>query len=185
MLVMLARNWWVFLLRGLVAVIFGVLAIVWPEITLLTLIALFGVYALVDGIFAIVAGISSYGEHERWWAILLAGLAGILFGGLTLFWPRVTATVLVYFIAAWAVVTGIFTVLGAIQLRRVIRGEGWLILSGILSIVFGIFLFVYPGASALGMVLLIGAYAIVFGIIEIILAFRLRRLGKEIEKTFP
>lgn len=183
MLFMLARNWWVFLLRGLLAVIFGILAIVWPEVSLLTLITLFGAFALVDGIFSVVVGISSYGEHERWWAILLAGLAGIIFGGLTLFWPEVTTTVLVYFIAAWAVVTGLFTVLGAIQLRRVIRGEGWLILSGILSIVFGIFLFVYPGASALGLILLIGAYAIVFGITEIMLAFRLRRLRNEVEKA--
>jgi uncharacterized membrane protein HdeD (DUF308 family) len=179
MLAMLSRNWWAFALRGLLAIIFGVLALIWPGATLLTLVLLFGAYTLVDGIFAVIAGIRSYGSNERWWAVLLEGLAGILIGLLTFFWPGVTAFVLLYFIAAWAIVTGILEIIAAIRLREVITGEGWMILSGILSVLFGVLLFVFPSAGALSLVWLIGAYAIVFGVVLLILAFRLRGLRGE------
>jgi uncharacterized membrane protein HdeD (DUF308 family) len=110
MLTMLARNWWVVALRGLFAIVFGILAIVWPSLTLLVLITLFGAYALADGIFAVIAGIASYGRNERWWAMLLEGIAGIILGVLTFLWPGTTALVLVYFIAAWAMITGVFEI---------------------------------------------------------------------------
>jgi uncharacterized membrane protein HdeD (DUF308 family) len=176
MLAMLARNWWALALRGVFAIIFGILALIWPGLTLLVLIALFGAYALVDGIFAVVAGIASYGHNERWWAVLLEGVAGIILGVLTFFWPGTTALVLVYFIAAWALITGIFEIVAAIRLRKEIEGEWMMILSGIISIILGLFLVVAPGAGALGLTWVIGAYAIVFGILMIILAFRLRKL---------
>ena len=179
MLTMLARNWWVVALRGLFAVIFGVLAIVWPGLTLLVLITLFGAYALVDGIFAVIAGIASYGRNERWWAVLLEGIAGIILGVLTFLWPGTTALVLVYFIAAWALITGVFEIAAAIRLRKEIEGEWMMVLSGILSIIFGAFLIVAPGAGALGLTLVIGVYAIVWGILLIILAFRLRKLPRD------
>lgn len=179
MLPLLIRNWWGFALRGLIAILFGIVALVWPGITLTVLIYLFGAYVLVDGIFAIIAGVASRETNERWWALLLEGLAGIIFGLLTFFWPGVTALVLLYFIAAWAILTGIFEIITAIRLRREIRGEGWMILSGVLSILLGIVLFVYPGASAISLIWLIGAYAIVFGIVMIILAFRLRGMRNE------
>ena len=108
MLGMLARYWWALALRGVLAIIFGALALIWPGLTLFVLIALFGAYALVDGIFAVIAGIASYGRNERWWAMLLEGIAGIILGLLTFFYPGITALVLVYFIAAWALITGIF-----------------------------------------------------------------------------
>jgi uncharacterized membrane protein HdeD (DUF308 family) len=143
------------------------------------LITLFGAYALVDGIFAVIAGIASYGRNERWWAVLLEGIAGIILGVLTFLWPGTTALVLVYFIAAWALITGIFEIAAAIRLRKEIEGEWMMILSGIVSIIFGVFLIVAPGAGALGLTLVIGAYAIVFGILFIILAFRLRSLPRK------
>jgi uncharacterized membrane protein HdeD (DUF308 family) len=179
MLAMLARNWWVFALRGLLAIIFGVLAFIWPGLTLLTLVLLFGVYALVDGVFAVVSGIASYGRNERWWAVLLGGVAGIVIGLLTFFWPGTTALALLYFIAAWALVTGILQIVAAIQLRRVITNEWMMILNGIASIIFSVLLFIFPGAGALSLLWLIGAYAIVFGILLIILAFRLRGSQRE------
>lgn len=176
MLTMLARNWWVFLIRGILAILFGILALVWPGITLTSLVLIFGAYALVDGIFSVIAGISSYGENKRWWAELLEGLAGILFGILAIIWPGMTALVLLYFIAAWALVTGVLEIAAAIQLRREIENEWILILAGILSIIFGVLLFLFPGAGALGLVTVIGIYAIIFGVAQIVLAFRLRGL---------
>ena len=144
---------------------------------------MFGAYALVDGIFAVFAGIASVDDFDRWWAVLLEGIVGIVIGLLTFFWPNITALVLLYFIAAWALITGIFEIVAAIQFRRVITGEWMLILGGLLSIIFGILLFVFPAAGAVSVVWMIGIYAIVFGISEIVFAFRLRGLRREIEKA--
>lgn len=174
MLTMLARNWWMFALRGAIAIIFGILALIWPALTLLTLVTLFGAFTLVDGIFAVISGITSYGKNERWWAVLINGIIGILIGLITFIWPGMTAIVLVYFIAAWAVVTGILEIVAAIQLRRVITGEWVMILAGAASIIFGILLAIFPGAGALSLVWMIGIYAVFLGILLIVLAFRLR-----------
>jgi uncharacterized membrane protein HdeD (DUF308 family) len=144
MLEKFSRNWWMFAVRGVVAIIFGVVAFARPEQALQALVLVFGAYALVDGIFAMFAGIASRGYFERWWAVLLEGVVGVVIGLLTFFWPNITALVLVYFIAAWALITGIFEIVAAIQLRRVITGEWMLILGGLLSILFGVLLFVFP-----------------------------------------
>jgi uncharacterized membrane protein HdeD (DUF308 family) len=181
MLEKFSRNWWLYVVRGVVAVIFGILALIWPGLALQVLALVFGAYALADGIFAVIAGISSRGYFDQWWAVLLEGLAGILIGVLTFFWPNITALVLLYFIAAWALITGIFEIVTAIQLRRVITNEWMYILGGLLSILFGVLLFVFPGTGALSVIWLIAIYAIVFGISEIILAFRLRSMGRELE----
>lgn len=179
MLSAMARNWWVFLIRGILAILFGILAIIWPLATVGALVLIFGAYALVDGIFDVIAGLSSIGENKRWWVLLLEGLVGIAVGLMTFFWPSVTAIILLYFIAAWAIVTGILEIIAAIQLRRVITGEWFMILAGIVSVLFGLYLFIFPGAGALSVVFIIGAYAILFGILLIILAFRLRSLANE------
>jgi uncharacterized membrane protein HdeD (DUF308 family) len=177
------RHWWVFALRGLFAIIFGVLALVWPETTLMALVLLFGAYALVDGIFAVVFGLASSGDNERWWATLLEGVVGIIIGLLTFFWPGATTLAFLYLIAAWALVTGILEIVAAIQLRQLITNEWLMILSGILSIIFAVLLVVFPGAGALSLVWLIGAYAIFFGILLISFAFRLRGLWDQAERT--
>jgi uncharacterized membrane protein HdeD (DUF308 family) len=150
---------------------------------MLALVLVFGAYALVDGIFAVFAGIASRRYFERWWVVLLEGLVGIVIGLLAFFWPNITALVLLYLIAAWALITGILEIVAAIQFRRVITGEWAMILSGLLSILFGILLFVFPGAGAVSVIWVIGIYAFVFGISEIIFAFRLRGLRREIEKA--
>lgn len=140
----------------------------------------FGAYALVDGVFGVINGISSYGERERWWVILLEGLAGIVVGIMTLVWPGITALTLLYLIAAWAVITGVMEIVAAIQLRRAIEGEWMMVLSGIASIIFGIILFIFPGEGALGLTWLIGIYAIIFGVTLIVLAFRLRGMRGQV-----
>lgn len=171
MLHLLAKNWWALLIRGLVAIAFGILTFMWPGLTLIYLVYLFGFYALFDGIFNLVASFRTPGEH---WAFILEGILGIVAAFLTFFWPGITAIVLLYVIAFWAILTGIFEIVGGVRLRHVIRNEFWLILMGILSILFGAFILIAPGAGALAIVIWIGAYALVFGVMMVILSVRLR-----------
>ncbi len=170
----LARNWWTLALRGLLAILFGLAAFAWPGITLAVLVLLFGAYALVDGVFAIVAAVRTAERRGHWWVLLLEGLAGITAGILTFLWPGITAFVLLYLIAAWAIVTGVLEIIAAVRLRREIEGEWLLALSGVASVVFGLLLAVFPGAGALAVVWIIGAYALVFGLLLVALGFRLR-----------
>ena len=171
----LSRNWWALALRGLAAIVFGILAFVWPGITLWALILLFGAYMLVDGVFAIVAAVRVAGEAARWWLLLVEGILGVLAGIVAFVWPGLTALALLYFVAAWAIVTGIFEIVGAIRLRLEIEGEWALILGGALSVLFGVLLVVVgPGVGLLSLVWLIGVYAVAFGVLLLILAFRVR-----------
>jgi len=183
MLEKITHNWWLYAVRGLVAVIFGILAFTQPQQALQALVLMFGAFALVDGTFAVFAGIASHRYFERWWAVLLEGVAGVVIGLLTFFWPNITALALLYFIGAWALITGIFEIVAAIQLRRVITGEWMLILGGLLSIVFSVVLFVFPAAGAVSVIWMIGIYAVFFGISEMIFAFRLHGLRREFEKA--
>ena len=174
MLHALARNWWLLLLRGIAAIIFGVLTFVWPGITLLTLVLLYGAYALVDGVLAILAAITGDAPAPRWW-LAIVGLLGILVGILTLAWPGITALVLLLFIAGWAIATGILQIVGAVRLRKEIDNEWLLIASGVLSVIFGLILVVQPGAGALALLYVIGFYAVLYGILLVGLSLRLRR----------
>jgi uncharacterized membrane protein HdeD (DUF308 family) len=170
----LARNWWAILIRGIVAILFGLCAFFIPGAALWALIILFGAYCLVDGVFAIVASVRAAQAHERWGQLLFAGIVGVIVAAITWFYPGLTALALLYVIAAWAIVTGVLEIVAAFQLRRQITGEFWWILAGLLSIVFGLFLVWQPGAGALAVIWVIGVYAIVFGIFLLGLAFRLR-----------
>jgi uncharacterized membrane protein HdeD (DUF308 family) len=170
------EHWWAFAVRGVAAIIFGILAFIWPGVTLAVLVLLWGAYALVDGVFALIGAFRT-GQGDRW-LLIIEGVAGILAGILTFIWPGLTALVLVYIIAAWALVTGVLEIIAAIRLRRVIQNEWLLILSGIVSVLFGLALVIAPGTGALALIWLIAAYAVVFGVLLIILAFRLRGLGQ-------
>lgn len=182
LLPVLSRNWWALALRGLVAILFGILAFAWPGITLFVLVIFFGAYLLVDGIFAIVAAVRAAGEEARWWLLLIEGILGVVAGLVAFFWPGLTALALLYLVAAWAIVTGIMEIVGAIRLRQEIVGEWALILSGVLSFIFGVLLVVIPArAGLLSLTWLIGIYAIAFGVIMLVLAFRVRGLARSAE----
>ena len=174
MLSLLSRRWWLVGLRGLFAVIFGVLAFVWPGITLMALVLLFAAYALVDGVLAIFTAIGGREAGRPRWLLWLEGIAGIAAGVLTIVWPGITALVLLAVVAAWALVNGLCEIVAAIRLRKEIEGEWLLVLSGIASVFLGLALMLWPAAGALAMVWLIGAYAVIFGVLLVALAFKLR-----------
>jgi uncharacterized membrane protein HdeD (DUF308 family) len=172
----LADNWWLLLLRGLVAIAFGVIAFVWPGLTLVALTLVWGAYALADGILALWAALAATGgdTSKRWW-LALGGVASILAGLVAFFYTGMTALVLLMFIAAWAIVIGIVLIWGAIELWKVLD-DAWLLgLNGALAIAFGVLLVARPGDGAVAVVWMIGWFAVVFGILHIALAFRLRR----------
>lgn len=178
MLDSLAKYWWLELLRGIAAIVFGVLAFILPGLTLLTLVVLYGAYALFDGIMAIGAAIWGGGGGNRmgprWW-LAVVGVLGIVAGLLTFLWPGITALVLLMFIGVWSLLHGVFTIIGAIRLRKEIDNEWWLVLSGALSVLFGLAVLIMPGAGALAVIWLIGTYAILFGALLVGFALRLKK----------
>jgi uncharacterized membrane protein HdeD (DUF308 family) len=175
MLESLARHWWVLLVRGLAAIAFGVMAFAWPGLTLAVLVTLFGAFVLVDGVFAVIAALRARNTDSQWWHGLLYGVLSIGIGVITWVNPGVTALVLVLYIAAWALVSGVFQIAAAIRLRKEIEGEWLMILAGIASVAFGGLLFWAPGAGALALLWWIAVWAIVVGVLLVMLAFKLRR----------
>jgi uncharacterized membrane protein HdeD (DUF308 family) len=178
MRIALATNWWALVIRGLAGIAFGILTFAWPGITLVALVFLFAGYSLVDGVMNIVGAVRAMEKHDRWGILVLEGIVGIGAASITVLWPGITALALVYVIAAWAVVTGCLEIAAAIRLRRVISGDWLLVLSGALSLVFGILLVISPVAGALVVALWVGAYALIFGVIMLALGLRLRSWGR-------
>jgi uncharacterized membrane protein HdeD (DUF308 family) len=181
----LSRNWWVFVLRGIVAILFGVFAFTRPGMTLELLVYLFAFWALFDGVFALIASIGVAGAREPWWPLVLTGLLGIAAGLVTLRWPQITAAALYFIIAYWAIFQGVLEVVAAIRLRDLIPGEGWFIAGGLASIAFGVLLFMYPASGLLAVIWLIGLYAVIFGIALLMLGFRLKGAAGEIQAVTP
>ena len=177
-----SRYWWMILLRGVIAVLFGVMLLVSPGISLASLVFLFGFFVLADGIGNVVTAFGGRKEEDHWWVLLLAGLAGIGVGILTFMSPGITALALLFYIAVWAIVTGVLQIVAAIRLRKEIQGEFWMVLGGLASVVFGVLVMARPGAGALAIVTFIGIYAIVVGVSLILLSFRVHRFVKRIEK---
>jgi uncharacterized membrane protein HdeD (DUF308 family) len=181
MFTQLFRDGWLIAARGVLAIVFGILALFWPEPTTFVLVLLFGVFSFMDGIFAISIGTASRGYLEAWWALLLEGITEIVIGVLIFYWPDVTTLVLLYFIAFRAVTAGIFEILAAIEFRQVFPGEWMMIIGSMLSIILGTLLFVFPAVGTVILVWLMGSYAIVAGLIEILFSFRLYCLLRESE----
>jgi uncharacterized membrane protein HdeD (DUF308 family) len=173
----LSRNWGALVVRGVLAILFGLIAFLMPSMTLAVLIAIFAAYAFVDGVFAVIA--ATRRQHGRpWWALLIVGLAGIATAGIALFMPGLTALTLVFVIAGWAIASGALEIAAAVRLRQQIEGEWILGLIGLLSLVFGIWMVLRPGAGALALVYTIGGYAIVIGGMLVGLGLKLRRNDK-------
>jgi uncharacterized membrane protein HdeD (DUF308 family) len=180
MAAVLSRNWWILLLRGLAAIAFGVLTWMRPGISLAALVILFAGLALADGVLGIWMALAGRKENEDWWVLLLAGLVGLGVGILTLVAPGITALALLFYIALWAIAKGVLEIVVAIRLRREIEGEWMLVLAGLASIGFGVLLLARPGAGALAILWLLAAYAVVFGVLLVLLAFRVRGLAGRI-----
>ncbi len=180
----LSLNWDLVLLRGIIAILFGVGTLVLPPITLVVLVTLFGAYALVNGLITSIMAIKDRKEQSDWGLYLLYGLVSIAAGVLTFVYPGITTISLFYVIVAWAIASGTMEIILAIQLRKVVKGEGWLVLSGILSVIFGILCLVQPVAGALSVLWLIGLYAVAYGALLVVLAFRLRNVEVKVDNLF-
>lgn len=172
----MADHWWVPLLRGIAAILFGLMALIWPGLTVYALLLVFGAYAIFDGVMAMVIGLRRRPADDRWWAWALDGVLSIAIGLMALFWPEATALAFVIWMAAWGVVAGIFRIIAAIRLRDEIEGEWALGLSGLLLVVWGVLLALVPAAGLLGIAWLIGLFALLIGGAMIVLALRLKGL---------
>jgi len=181
MLGLVARDWWVFAIRGVVAILFGVLAFAWPELTLMVLVTLFGAYVLVDGVALLIAlarGDTLARRHA--WAVGIMGVLGIAAGIATFLWPAATALSMLYIVAIWAIAMGLFQVVAAIALRREIDDELWMAIGGIASVVFGVLLVAFPGDGLISLVWLVGIWAFVFGVSSLGLAYRLHAVNADL-----
>lgn len=177
---LLRSNWWAYLLRGLVAIIFGILVLVWPGATTLVLIILFGAFALVDGVFSLVASIMAAKRGEKWASQLLLGLVGILIGVVVLARPGVGILAVLLVIAIWAIITGFISLFTAIELPREVKGRWVLGLAGVLAIIVGILLIAFPIEGVFAVVLFIGILAIILGLLNFVLGFMVRKMEKEL-----
>lgn len=175
---LLKQIWWVVLLRGILAVLFGVVALVWPGITVWALVVVFAAYAIIDGIVLVVQSIRDKPEGWGWW--LAMGVVSVLAGLVALFWPGITALALLYVIAFYAILFGITGIVGGVRFRKVPEsGWVWSVLAGVLAVLFGIVLLIFPGEGILSLIVLLGIYAILFGVLLVILAFQARSAAKK------
>lgn len=182
MLKKLADNWWVVLFRGLFAVIMGILAVMMPGITLVSLLMVYGAFTIADGITAIWIGVAARHGERIWWEMVATGALAILAGLVVSLWPGLTAMVFVVMIGIFAIIRGVFEIIAAIQLRKVIDDEWMLIFSGVVSVLFGGMLVIRPGEGAIAMVLLIGAFMIAIGAMTVALSMRLRHISKRMHE---
>lgn len=170
----LAMNWWALALRGVAGVVAGVMAWALPELTLFGLTALFGAYALIDGILSLVAAFRAARHREHWWPLLLEGIAGVGVGAATVARPDITLFALLYAVGAWAVITGGLEIFAGFHLRRSLADEWLLVMTGVASVGFGVLLFLAPAPGSVVLASWIGVYLVVFGILMLALALRLR-----------
>src|SRR5438270_11316123 len=180
----LAKTWWAFVLRGVFAMLFGLICLFFPPVAILALATLFGFWLLLDGVSGLASAWQTRG-HGHWWLPLLEGIAGLVAGFLAIAWPTITALVLVLFVGVWAIMTGLFEIWAAIRLREQIKGEFWLGLAGVISFIFGFTVLIFTGLVFLRVLWLIAIFAIAFGLSLIGLGWRLRRINEEMSRHGP
>jgi uncharacterized membrane protein HdeD (DUF308 family) len=178
---LLTRTWWVFLIRGIFAIVFGVLAYFQSGTTLAALVLLFGAYSLADGVLSVFSAIGGRTEIDHWWLVLLEGLVGIGVGLVTLLVPGVTTIALLFYIAVRSIATGIVQIVAALRIRKEIEGEWLLIAAGLVSVLFGALLLAQPAAGALAVLWLIATFAIALGIVLVLLAFKARGFARRLK----
>ncbi|MEO3857066.1 HdeD family acid-resistance protein [Acrocarpospora sp. B8E8] len=172
---MAPERWWTLAVRGVLAIIFGLIALIWPAITLKALVIVFGVYALINGATTILGAFRDRPSGERGW-LILSGLVSLAAGIAVLVWPRITALALIWLIGAWFLITGIVEIVGAVMRRKEVEGDWSMLLNGVLAALFGLILMLWPGAGAIALVALIAIFAIVLGAAMLVLAFRARNV---------
>jgi len=177
------RNWWLLALRGVLAIIIGLIALFYPGIALRAFIIVFGVYAIIDGIAAVFISIQERGILSRWGWVLFEGIISILAGIVAFVYPGITALALLFVVAIYAILTGIMEIVAAFVIRGFAAQEWALGIAGVLSIIFGVILFIHPGAGLLAILWLVGIYAIIFGILFIVRAFQMRSLASSVSTT--
>jgi uncharacterized membrane protein HdeD (DUF308 family) len=175
MLDLMARSWWVWVVRGICGIVFGAMAIAWPGITLEVLVILYGAYALADGVIALVALVTGRRGAAPVGLLLFEAIVGIGAGIVAFAYPGITLLVLVFLMATWAIMTGVVEIAAAIRLRKEIQGEFWLGLSGVISILFGVIVAAQPITGELFLAYMVGFYAILFGVFFLMLGLRLRK----------
>ncbi len=173
MIAVLANNWWAIGIRGALAILFGLIALFLPGVTMLSLVLVFAAYAFLDGVLAVVSAVRAAREQERWGYLVLEGLVDIAAAAVAVLWPGITVIAFVFVIAFWAIFTGILELAAAFRLQF-IDGRGWLIFGGIVSVLYGALLIIAPMIGAVVLTWWLGAYALVFGVCLVVLAFKLR-----------
>lgn len=178
MLKLLFKNWWMLLLKGVLLILFGILAILNPGITLTVFVVWFAIFMMFDGVISLIGVFSNWNTEEDKWILVAEGVLSLLLGFLVYRKPETFVSFIAFLISFWAIFSGIYRVAMAIQLRKEIEGEGWLILSGILSILFGVIVFAQPGIGIATLMMIIAIFAILVGILLIVLSLKLRKSGK-------
>lgn len=173
------RYWWLFLIRGLLGLALGVLALAFPGATLAVVVLLIGAYLVIDGVIAIAKAVRILRSDAHWWALLLEGILGVVVGLAIFFWPGLSLLSLAYLIGYWAIISGALTIWGVIQLRAHVLAAWLYLIFGLVSVVFGVFVFFAPATGLVYLVLMISIYGFVMGITMIGLAFQARRLARK------
>ena len=179
--IVMARAWWTFILRGVIAILFGLVCLFFPPLAIIGLATLFGFWLIMDGVTGLTGAWSARGSGG-WWVSLLQGIAGLVAGFLAIVWPVITAFVLVLLVGAWAILTGVFEIWTAIRLREHIKGELFLAIAGVISALFGLYVIIFPGAGILSVLWLIAVFALAFGVTLIALGWRLRGIYEQAKR---
>lgn len=171
------RAWMALVLRGIAAILFGVLTLKWPNVTVGSLVVLFGGFVMLDGLLGVVAAMRARAGDAEWGAALMVGLVELILGLLIIMWPEMTTRVMLLFVGSWAIIRGVLEIYSAVQLRQVIKGEALLATVGVLSLLFGVIVLARPDIAAIAILWTIGIYLIVSGVLLVLLGMRMRRAG--------